>query len=92
MEIVTLMSNVINIDRTPYIHEENEKYGVATKIFIAQSDDGEYALVFEQSRVFFGIEVDTQEIFIPYENLMESLSNIISATKKVLRLVEEDKE
>jgi len=86
------MSNIINIDRTPYIQDDYDKDGVVTKIFIAQSDDGEYALVFEQSRVFFGIEVDTQEMVIPYENLMESLSNIISATKEVLRLVEEDKE
>lgn len=92
MEIVTLMSNVINIDRTPYIQDDYDKDGVVTKILIAQSDDGEYALVFEQSRVLDGVEVDTQEIVIPYQNLMESLPNIISATKEVLRLVEEDKE
>ena len=89
------MGKVINIDRTPYIQDDIddfEKDGVSTKIFIAQSSDCDYALVFEQSRFLDGKEIDTQEIVIPYENLRQVLPNILSATKEVLRLTEESKE
>ena len=52
------MGKVINIDRTPYIQDDIDDFdkdGVSTKIFIAQSSDCDYALVFEQSRFLDGI-------------------------------------